>query len=417
MNIRKTFFFTGFQTGVKIIAGLVMNKVVAVYLGPTGLAMLGQFQNFVTVAFGLGNASIQTGVVKYTAEYNANDEVMLKKMLKNAIFLSVFCSMLCALIIFILAPLLSSVLLYSTHYKYIFYVFGASLVFYSLNLYVLSVLNGLGAIGLYVLINTLISLVTLVLIVILTISFGLSGALLALIFVQSIVFSLTLVFTIRKYKFIYSFRLMLRNLDFRIIKQFLFYGLATFTSGVVVSFAALMIRHIVYVNLSLTDAGIWEGAWRIVLYFNLVFHLPFSIYYLPKISAARGRGEVKRYLLEGCKFLVPLMLLAVIVLFIFRGLIIRLLFSMKFDLMEQIILYMGIGEFFCILSVMLQSVMMAKNKIKMVVINSFIYNAVLVVGSYFMVLDFGFLGLGYNYLCVGILWFILNYFTYKVITL
>ena len=75
MTIKSTFFLTTLHTVVKVLSGVVLNKFIAVYAGPSGLAILAQFQNFSGIVTGFSNGSIQTGVVKKTAE---NDSKTLR---------------------------------------------------------------------------------------------------------------------------------------------------------------------------------------------------------------------------------------------------------------------------------------------------------------------------------------------------
>ncbi|WP_421201689.1 hypothetical protein [Aeromonas enteropelogenes] len=61
---------TGLLTLLKMVMGFVIAKVVAIYTGPTGMAMLGQVQNMVGSLNGYFiNAPAGSGVVRFTAEY------------------------------------------------------------------------------------------------------------------------------------------------------------------------------------------------------------------------------------------------------------------------------------------------------------------------------------------------------------
>ena len=46
MTLIKTSVLSAIATIIKIISGFVINKVVAIYVGPSGLAIIGQLQNF-----------------------------------------------------------------------------------------------------------------------------------------------------------------------------------------------------------------------------------------------------------------------------------------------------------------------------------------------------------------------------------
>lgn len=79
----------------------MINKIIAVYTGPSGLAILGQFQNFSAIVTGLANGSIQTGLVKKTAE---NESIEYReKIWNNALFLSLSLSILLSVIVWLLS--------------------------------------------------------------------------------------------------------------------------------------------------------------------------------------------------------------------------------------------------------------------------------------------------------------------------
>ncbi|EDW4359829.1 oligosaccharide flippase family protein, partial [Salmonella enterica subsp. salamae] len=60
--------FTGMLTLLRMAAGFLMAKVIAIYLGPTGMAMLGQVQNIVAILNGLITAPVSPALIRYTAE-------------------------------------------------------------------------------------------------------------------------------------------------------------------------------------------------------------------------------------------------------------------------------------------------------------------------------------------------------------
>ncbi|HDS3482807.1 TPA: O-antigen flippase, partial [Escherichia coli] len=48
-------------TFIKMIAGFIIGKVVAIYTGPSGVAMLGQVQSLITIVAGTTSAPVSTG--------------------------------------------------------------------------------------------------------------------------------------------------------------------------------------------------------------------------------------------------------------------------------------------------------------------------------------------------------------------
>ena len=67
---------------VKILTGLITSKFLAVYVGPSGMALLGNLKNFTTTLEGISTLGFQTGIVKYVGE-NENNKVALNKIINT----------------------------------------------------------------------------------------------------------------------------------------------------------------------------------------------------------------------------------------------------------------------------------------------------------------------------------------------
>lgn len=74
MTLIKTSVLTGISTIIKVISAFVINKVIAIYVGPSGLAIVGQLQNFMELIVTFSNGAISNGIVKYTAEYQTIEQ-------------------------------------------------------------------------------------------------------------------------------------------------------------------------------------------------------------------------------------------------------------------------------------------------------------------------------------------------------
>lgn len=74
MNLIKTSLLSFIATAVKLLSGLIINKAVSIFIGPSGLAVIGQFQNAQGIVRTLAQGGINSGVTKYTAEFHENGE-------------------------------------------------------------------------------------------------------------------------------------------------------------------------------------------------------------------------------------------------------------------------------------------------------------------------------------------------------
>lgn len=415
MTIKKIFIWTTIHTAIKILSGMIMNKIIAVYLGPSGLALIGQFQNFVVIVSGLANGSIQTGIVKLTAEYK-KDQKYLNKILQNSLLITLLLSFMVFLILFVFADAMSQRIMFSNEYTNIMYYLAFSIVFYSLNLYILSILNGLSEIKLLTFINITISIVMLLLVSVFTVVYKLNGSLIAIITVQSLVFFISYIMILRKYgnSFFHTTGII-ENIDKVIIKKLFKFSLVTFFSGMMLSLAMIVIRYIIEDKMSLEYAGIWDGAWRMMMYFNMLFMLPFSINYLPKFASSGTFVDTKAYLLEALKFFIPLAILLAVGTFYFKDILIKILFTDEFLIITSMIGYMLIAEIIRLCALGISHVFLAREKIFTILQIELMFYVTLILLTHILIPTYGIMALCYAYLIASILF--LSAYLYQIIIL
>ncbi len=172
-----------------MLSGLVINKAVSVYIGPVGLAVIGQFQNFSQLVLIAAQGAINNGVVKYTAEYGKESE-KLPSLFSTSIRISFTTSIVVGCILAIFSNFFSLKILDDVQYQFIFIIFGFTIILFVLNGLFLSIINGLKEIRSYIKINIIQSIYSLIFTSLLIYFFGLNGALIALATNQSIIFLL-----------------------------------------------------------------------------------------------------------------------------------------------------------------------------------------------------------------------------------
>lgn len=408
MKYKVAFILTNIHIIIKVIAGIIMNKVISVYLGPSGLALLGQFQNTTGLISSIGHGSIQTGNVKYISE-NKNDEENLKQITSTSFIVILVLTLIISILTFIFSLKLSELTFYSAEYSFIFKFLSFSLIFYSLNIYLLSVINGLEKIKLFTLINIILSLVSLISVSILTIYFKLSGALISLVLSQSLVFIICYFIILNKFG--NSFFLNIINFKYfkkKITLKLFKFSIATFSSGAIVAITMLIIRYIITSKTSIDSAGIWESGWRILVYFNMIFAIPFSIFYFPKFSKSIDMDEILKMLYDSIKFNLPLMLALSIIIIVFKNFFIVLLFSEEFLDLSLFLNYIIFAEIFRILGIFIHNIYLAKTHVFTTILFQIFFFSTFIVFTYLTIDDYGLIGVGVSYLAASIL-YLLSY--------
>ncbi|STQ08404.1 polysaccharide biosynthesis protein [Enterobacter cloacae] len=105
MSLAKASVWTAASTLVKIGAGLLVVKLLAVSFGPSGVGLAGNFRQLVTVLGVLAGAGIFNGVTKYVAQHQ-DDAAQLRKVVgtSSAMVLG-FSTLLAAVFLLAAAPL------------------------------------------------------------------------------------------------------------------------------------------------------------------------------------------------------------------------------------------------------------------------------------------------------------------------
>ena len=142
MNLIKTSFYTSISTAITFISGFIVTKVVAVAIGPQGMAYVGQFQNTTSLFAMIGLAAINAGVIKYLAEYS-DDSVKQQKVITTAFTVVITASLLTTFIVIAFSEQLSQAVFHSADFRIIFILYAVFLSAISLNTLSISILNGL----------------------------------------------------------------------------------------------------------------------------------------------------------------------------------------------------------------------------------------------------------------------------------
>lgn len=411
MNLFRTSVLNGVAVLIKTITMFVLNKILAVYLGPTGYAAIGQFQNFIQMVTTFAGSAINTAVVKYTAEYH-EDETKQRAVWKTAGSIVFLFSLLFAILILIFQKQLALYIFQSLKYQTIFIWFAIFLIFFNFNTLFLAILNGKKEILKLVLANIAGSLFALVITGVLAIKLQLYGALIALSIYQSIAFIVTLILCHRADWF--EFSSLLGKIDLGITKKFASFILMALVSAICVPLSQMLIRSYLTQEFSLAYAGYWEAMIRLSTVYLLLVTTTLGVYYLPRLSELNAIDEIKKEVYLGYKFIFPLAVVGGICVFILRDWIINLLFSPSFAPMQDLFLWQMMGDALKIGSWILAYLMLSKAMTKLYICTEIIFTVSLIALTYICTQVFGFEGVSIAHLInYGLYWIVISLFIFK----
>lgn len=403
MRLIKTTVFSGIITLIRISSGFVANKVVAIFTGPSGVALIGAFSNFISIVLTFANGAINTGVIKYTAEYEYDNE-KLKSLFSTSFRISLYCSGIVGVILLLFGSFFSTWIFVSHLYSNPIRVLGVTIILYSLNTLLISILNGKKQIKTYTIVNTLGSIIGLGFTFTLVFYFKLEGALYALVLSQSIVFFITLFFITKSDWF--SLDYFKQNINLDIVKKLSHYSLMAIVAALTIPVSQIILRNMLISILGIQSAGIWQGMMRISDGYLMILTTALSTYYLPKLASLHTNKELKDEILQGYKLILPAVFFSCLIIYLMRFFIIRLLYTSDFMAMEDLFLYQLLGDFFKMASWILTYLIVAKSMTKLFVITEIGFSLGYIILGYTCVHYFGIKGISIA--------FAINYFIYFV---
>ncbi|MBS7818549.1 O-antigen translocase [Wohlfahrtiimonas chitiniclastica] len=408
MGLFKTSILNGIAVLIKMATMFVLNKILAIYVGPSGYAVIGQFQNFIQMVTSFSGSAINTGVIKYTAEYH--DDIHQQKSVWKTSGTLVFClSLLFSILIIIFRTLLSEYIFGTADYQTVFVWFAIFLILFNFNSLFLAILNGKKEIIKLVVANIAGSIFALIVTSILAIQYHLYGALVALSIYQALAFIVTFLLCSKAEWFRISY--LFGRLDRIMTKKLSAFVLMALVSAVCVPLSQIVIRDYLIKEYSLEFAGYWEAMIRLSAAYLMLVTTTLSVYYLPRLAELKEKHAIKHEIYQGYKYIFPIALICSIIIYLCRDIIIHILFSSSFLPMRELFLWQMLGDTLKIGSWLLAFLMLSKAMTKMFVITEILFSISSVLLVILCTKLFGFEGVAVAHMInYGLYWFIVYLF-------
>lgn len=380
----------GLSVLIKIMVGFVTSKVIAVFIGPAGMALVGNFRNFITAVENLGILGFQNGIIKYVADYH-NQEEKQRSFLATVTLTILLVASALSILLFCTATYWNNNL-FGTAFQYttIFKALALCLPWYIGSVFLTAVLNGFEAYGKVIKVNIIGNLIGLFLSVALVYYYKEFGALLAIVLAPVFVFFITLYYLYHQLDY---FRISFRNYNVDFFRHLAEYSLMALVSAVVGPIVFLSLRNTIIHTLSYEAAGYWEALTRISSYYFLFLSTILTVYYLPKLSKSESVAQTKSLFWSYFKGIVPFFLIGLLVLYVLRGYLIPLLFSDAFLPISELFFWQFIGDAFKAIALILGYQFFAKKLTKAFIVTELFSFAVLWLSGQYLLGVFGIEGI------------------------
>ncbi|WP_157208466.1 O-antigen translocase [Mariniflexile maritimum] len=343
---------------IKIIAGILTSKAIAIFIGPTGLALIGNLRNFVSSFQSIATLGFYNGAVKYISDVK-DDVVALGKTISTIFYTGFIATILVSFICYFNAHAINNIIFpVYNNYAYVIKIFAIVLPFYALNMFSFSIMNGFSKYKILIIINIIGQILSVSVALLLIYQNKIDGALISVVIAESLIFLITLVGIINRRTLVPLIKV--GHISFGFFKKISSYSAMAIFAAIIMPLVAIAIRSYIIENVGYKDAGFWEAMTRISHYYLMSATSLMALYILPRFSEIDDVKEFRKEVFSFYKTVVPFMVVGLVLMYFLRSVIVSFIFSSEFKPVEELFLWQLLGDFVKVLSTVIAYQFLAK---------------------------------------------------------
>ena len=375
---------------LKIVTGILISKFIALYIGPYGMALIGNLRNFMSAIQSLAIAGLYKGVVKFINE-TKNNALELSKTLSTVFYFGFFSSMLLAFLCYYNAEFINNLIFTSNYnYTYIIKVMATVLPFYALNMFVFSIMNGFSKHKILLIINIIGQVLGLLVTLVLIKQENIDGALMAIVITPTLNLLISVVGILYR-KNLVSY-VKISNVSFSVLDKLSPYMIMALVSSIAIPIVTLIIRSYIIDEVGIKEAGYWEAMNRVSNYYLMFINSLMALYILPRFTQINTKKAFRKEVFSFYKTIIPIFGVLLLVIYFTRSFLVPLLFTEEFRPVETLFGYQILGDFVRVLSMVIAYQFLAKKMFSHFIVLEIFLFVMLYVSSIYLIDDFGYKG-------------------------
>ncbi|WP_313397164.1 lipid III flippase WzxE [Atlantibacter hermannii] len=404
MSLAKASVWTAASTLIKIAAGLLVIKLLAVAFGPEGVGQAGNFRQLITVLGVLAGAGIFNGVTKLVAQHH-DDPEQLKRVTGTSSAMVLGFSTLLAAVFLLAAQPISMGLFGHDRYQNVVRLVAfiqMGIAWANLTLAILKGFRDARGNALSLIIGSIIGVAAWYLCFRLG---GYEGALLGLALVPALVVFPALWMMKRREHVPFSY--LKPRWNSALAGQLSKFTLMALMTSVTLPVAYVMMRNLMAAQYSWDEVGMWQGVSTISDAYLQFITATFSVWLLPTLSRLTAKEDITREVVRSLKFVLPAVAAASFTVWLLRDFAIWLLFSVKFAAMRDLFAWQLVGDVLKVGAYVFGYLVIAKASLRFYVLAEISQFALLTGFSRWLIPAHGALGAAQAYMATYIVYFTL----------
>lgn len=351
--------YTGTTGVVRLLVGLVSQKAIAVFVGASGLALMANLRNLLEVLSSFSSLGTKNGLIAETAA--TKDALSLKSLLNSIVSLFFGASILIALLMFWQQEWITSQLFFGESFGSLFLAILFAVPFMGLMVLIESILTGKKSFKAVSNLQLITASITAVFMIVLLWLYGLKGGICAIL-LRPIIGTFLYFFYFKSsiYKSIIP-----NAFEFNIskVKALFPYMAMTVVSVGFVHFIELGLRTLISIKIDVASAGFWTAMNAISSNYFIFITAVFSLYVLPRYSEQNSEFQLLVESKDILKTLLPIVTFGMIMIYLFREPLTKLLFTVDFIVITSLFKWQLIADWFRVIFLVFAYYLVAKKRL------------------------------------------------------
>ncbi|WP_431109621.1 O-antigen translocase [Winogradskyella poriferorum] len=374
---------------LKILAGILISKFIALFIGPEGMALIGNLRNFLSTIQSISIAGLYNGFVKLIAKYK-NHITELTHTLSTVFYFGFFLSLILAFLCYYNAEFVNELIFFNNNYVYVIETMAIVLPFYALNMFVFAIMNGFSKYKILLVINITGQILGLLVTLLLIKQENIDGALIAVVITPALNLLITIVGVAFR-KNLMSF-INITDIQFSVLRNLSPNMIMALVSSIALPIVYIIIRNYIISEIGIKEAGYWTAVTRVSDYYLMFINSLMALYILPRFAELKSRSEFRKEVFSFYKTVLPIFAIILGIIYLSRSLLVNLLFTEEFRPVEDLMGYQILGDFMRVMSMVIAYKFLAKKMFTHFIIIEIFLFVIMYFSSIYLIDAFGLKG-------------------------
>ena len=350
--------FLGVSTAVRLVAGFILLKYLAVQFGPGSFGLLTQVMGVAAIFYMFAGGGITNGLIRNISAVFSLEEQ--QRWISAGITINALSSLALSAIAIALALLDGGVILGDPSHGWLYLVIAITQVVVGAGNVVLAYFSGIGEVRTFATAHIAGNTLSLLLLILLVEAVGFNGALLGAVLGPAI----TGVIALRQFFVRENHRGMLFRISWErpLLKNLSSYAAVMVCAVTAVPVAQLMIRLAMGKSLGWNFVGYWQAVAKVSDAYMAFIGVIFINYLLPKLSKLRSDAAALRVLRHFGASMLGIFFFAGITMYAVRHYVILIIYSQTFSPASDLVLPQLVGDGARIGTLLLQYYFMSRER-------------------------------------------------------